>query len=84
MRLQVFSDLHVDVSAPKPIKIVDGVDAVICAGDVCEGVNKAFRVLRGLVPETTPIIFLMGNHEFYRRCVPDEIALARALAPSFL
>jgi Icc-related predicted phosphoesterase len=83
MRLQIFSDLHVDVSARKPIKIADGVDAVICAGDVCEGVDKAFRVLRGFIPETTPILFVMGNHESYRRCLPDEISLARALARGF-
>ena len=80
MKVQIFSDLHVDVSAPKPIKIADGIDAVVCAGDVCEGVDKAFRVLRGFVPAATPILFVMGNHEFYRRCVPEEITLARALA----
>jgi len=83
MKIQIFSDLHVDVSAPKPIKIADGVDAVICAGDVCEGVDKAFKVLRGFVPEATPILFVMGNHEFYRRCLPDEIKLARAIARQF-
>ena len=26
---------------------------------------------------------VMGNHEFYRRCLPDELLQARELAPSF-
>jgi Icc-related predicted phosphoesterase len=83
MKLQIFSDLHTDVAKTKPIKIADDVDAVIVAGDVCEGIEKAFRTLRTIVPDCLPILFVAGNHEFYRRFVRDEIALARKLAPSF-
>jgi Icc-related predicted phosphoesterase len=82
MKLQIFSDLHVDVAPIKPITIADGVDAVIVAGDTCEGTVRAFEHLRQIVPLTIPIVMVMGNHEYYRRFVPDELALARERAAS--
>lgn len=83
MKVQVFSDLHLDVLPIKPISIVDGIDAVIVAGDVCEGAVEAFGNLRRIVPMPIPILMVLGNHEYYRRFVPDELALARTQAPSF-
>ncbi len=83
MRVQIFSDLHVDVFPIKPITIVPDVDLVIVAGDTCEGVLRAFEHLRRLVPMDIPIVMVMGNHEYYRRFVPDELALARSQAPNF-
>jgi len=67
MRIQIFSDLHCDVYPIKPITIVPGVDLVIVAGDVCEGVLRAFEHLRRIVPIDIPIVMVLGNHEFYRR-----------------
>lgn len=46
MKVQVFSDLHLDVLPIRPISIVWGSDAVIVAGDVCEGAVEAFGNLR--------------------------------------
>lgn len=83
MKVQIFSDLHVDVMPIKKITIVDGVDLVIVAGDTCEGALKAFEHLRRIVPITIPIVMVLGNHEYYRRFVPDELAAARARAPEF-
>lgn len=83
MKVQVFSDLHLDVLPIKPISVADGIDAVVVAGDVCEGSVQAFEHLRRLVPMPIPILMVLGNHEYYRRLVPDELALARAQAPSF-
>lgn len=83
MRVQIFSDLHVDVFPIKPITIVPDVDLVIVAGDTCEGALRAFEHLRRLVPMDIPIVMVMGNHEYYRRFVPDELALARSQAPNF-
>ena len=62
---------------------MDGVDVVIVAGDTCEGVLKAFKHLRQIVPAHIPIILVMGNHEYYHRFVPDELALARSQASDF-
>jgi Icc-related predicted phosphoesterase len=80
MKIQIFSDLHVDVYPIKPITIVPGVGLVIVAGDVCEGVLRAFEHLRRIVPMDIPIVMVLGNHEFYRRFIPDELALALAHA----
>ena len=30
-----------------------------------------------------PIAMTLGNHEFYSRCVPDELTVARAKAPAY-
>ena len=83
MRGQIFSDLHLDVFPIKPITIVPGVDLVIVAGDVCEGVLRAFEHLRRIVPMDIPIVMVPGNHEFYRGFIPDELALALAHAGAF-
>lgn len=83
MKLQIFSDLHLDVAPLKPIAIAESVDAVVVAGDTCEGAVRAFEHLRRIVPVAIPIVMVMGNHEYYRRFVPDELALARQQAGSF-
>lgn len=83
MKIQIFSDLHCDVYAVKPIRIGDGVDVVAVAGDIFQGARNSFAALRRIVPEAIPIVFVMGNHEFYRRFLGEELAVAEALAPDY-
>ena len=83
MKVQIFSDLHADVLPIKKITIAEGVETVIVAGDTCEGAIQAFEHLRRIVPMPVPIVMVLGNHEYYRRFIPDELALARAQAPAF-
>jgi Icc-related predicted phosphoesterase len=83
MRLQVFSDLHADVRPPRPIEVAAGIDAVVVAGDTCEGAERGFALLRQIVPMQIPIIAVMGNHEYYRSCLPDELGEARRVAPLY-
>ena len=83
MRIQIFSDLHLDVRPIKPIAIMPGVDVAIVAGDTCEGALHAFEHLRRIVPMHIPILMVMGNHEYYRRFVQHELALARSQASAF-
>jgi Icc-related predicted phosphoesterase len=83
MKIQIFSDLHLDVHPIKPITIMPGIDLVIVAGDTCEGVLRAFEHLRRIVPLHIPIVMVLGNHEYYRRFIPDELALARSQASAF-
>jgi hypothetical protein len=49
--IQIFGDLHADVSAPPPIEIVDGVGAVVVAGDSCPSAQNALATLRRIVPK---------------------------------
>lgn len=83
MRLQIFSDLHADVAAPRSITVWSDVDTVVVAGDVCEGAERGFAWLRQIVPMQVPIIAVLGNHEFYRRCWSEELAHARSVAPLY-
>ncbi len=84
MRLQVFSDLHADVRPPKYIEVAPCVDAVVVAGDTCEGAERGFALLRQIVPMQIPIVAVMGNHEYYRcSCLPDELGEARRVAPLY-
>jgi Icc-related predicted phosphoesterase len=83
MKIQIFSDLHIDISLTKPIIIMDGVEAVVVAGDTCEGALKGFEALRRIVPNVIPIIAVMGNHEYYRRFVDKELDQARTDAAKF-
>ncbi|MDI1342719.1 MAG: metallophosphoesterase [Pseudolabrys sp.] len=83
MRLQIFSDLHADVAQPRPIAVASDIDAVVVAGDTCEGAERGFIRLRGIVPMQIPVIAVLGNHEFYRRCWSEELAQARAAAPLY-
>jgi Icc-related predicted phosphoesterase len=83
MRLQIFSDLHADVRPPKHIEVAPDVDAVVVAGDTCEGAERGFALLRQIVPMQIPIISVMGNHEYYRSCLPDELIQARRVAPIY-
>src|SRR3984893_5882487 len=83
MRIHIFSDLHLDVHPIKPITIMADVDLVIVAGDTCEGVLRAFEHLRRIVPMHIPIVMVLGNHEYYRRFIPHELALARSHAAEF-
>lgn len=83
VKLQPFSDLHADVYPIKKISIGEGVDVVVVAGDTCEGALKAFEHLRRIVPIEIPIVMVIGNHEYYRRFIPNELALAHAHAPAF-
>ena len=83
MRIQIFSDLHVDVAPIKPIVIAEAVDVVVVAGDTCEGASRTFEHLRRIVPMHIHIVMVMGNHEYYRQFVRDELAQARAQAGAF-
>lgn len=83
MRIQIFSDLHLDVHPIKPITIKNYVDIVIVAGDICEGALRAFEHLRRIVPLDITIVMVMGNHEYYRRFLLDELMLARSQAAAF-
>jgi Icc-related predicted phosphoesterase len=83
MKLQIFSDLHCDAAPTKPIAVGDGVDAVAVAGDISEGARNSFVALRRIVPEAIPIVFVMGNHEFYRRFISTELETAKAIGPDY-
>lgn len=76
MKLLVLSDLHLDFvgfSATQAGKRIDEqADAVVLAGDICEGSN-GLRWARQAFG-SKPIIYVAGNHEFYRHSI-DELLI---------
>lgn len=72
MRLQIFSDLHIDFAPGFEPRLAEPVDAVIVAGDVCEGIGDAMRFLRAHLGPVVPIVFVAGNHEYFARVRSDE------------
>ena len=69
MRLQVFSDLHLEFGPFEPV--LKKPDVVVLAGDIHDGTagvkwaKKSFR--------DCPVIYVLGNHEFYNHAMPDLI-----------
>ncbi|PKO26652.1 MAG: hypothetical protein CVU36_23465 [Betaproteobacteria bacterium HGW-Betaproteobacteria-9] len=85
MNLLVLSDLHLE-TGPLPLvqarrKVGEGADIVILAGDIGEG-SRGLRWARASFP-THAIIYVAGNHEYYRGVMEevqsDMAAVAREL-----
>jgi predicted phosphodiesterase len=72
VKIQIFSDLHADVNRTKPIAIGADVDVVAVAGDIMEGAENSFTMLRTIVPDAIPIVLTMGNHEYYHRFLGEN------------
>jgi len=69
VRLQIFSDIHLEFAEFEP-PTVDA-DVVVIAGDLhvgCEG----RKWIRRYIAEK-PVIYVLGNHEFYRHTYPNLI-----------
>jgi predicted phosphodiesterase len=67
MRLQILSDLHLEfgtISIPETVA-----DVVVLAGDIHVG-REGLRWALKQFPKT-PVIYVLGNHEFYRHSLPD-------------
>lgn len=83
MKLQILSDPHFDARPlAHPFTASPEADVVLVAGDVCQGLEQGFAWLRRTIP-TTPIITVAGNHSYYQRCLPDELAHARRVAADY-
>ncbi len=70
MRIRILSDLHVDfgtVVLPR----VDA-DVTVLAGDIRPG-KSALEWIRRNFPPEQPIIYVLGNHEFYGSAIPKLI-----------
>jgi predicted phosphohydrolase len=66
MRIHVLSDLHTEFApfAPPPVEA----DVVVLAGDVGTGM-KGLALARDWFPGT-PVVYVAGNHEYYRESIP--------------
>lgn len=67
MRFQLISDLHGNFDRVKWDKEAD---IVLCAGDVSENIQKGMSFLN---TSPNPVIFIPGNHEFYKGNFNDRM-----------
>jgi predicted phosphodiesterase len=73
MKLQILNDLHIDYPGSRGIPaLAHGVDAVIVAGDTCQGLTRAIESLRRAYPSPTEIVMVAGNHELWSRRLAFE------------
>jgi Icc-related predicted phosphoesterase len=66
MRIRVLADLHLEFQ-PVALPRVKA-DVVVLAGDTHLG-NRGFLWARETFPDT-PVVYVMGNHEFYNYSIP--------------
>lgn len=76
MRLHVLSDLHIEFAPFRPPET--DADVVVVAGDVHPGA-RGLRWLAEAFPDK-PVVYVLGNHEFYRESIPRLTDDLRALA----
>jgi predicted phosphohydrolase len=76
MRLHIISDLHLEF-APFRMPSVEA-DVVVLGGDVGVGHN-GLKWIRASIP-ATPVVYVLGNHEFYGETMPKLIGELRAEA----
>jgi predicted phosphodiesterase len=70
MRLHVLSDLHLEFG-PVEFPATD-TDAVVLAGDIHLGSDGCSWMRRRFADR--PVIYVLGNHEFYRHSLPELTA----------
>jgi len=79
MKIRVLSDLHLEFTRYQPAELPScGEDLVALAGDIGEGV-KGIQWARKAIPDR-PVIYVCGNHEFYKQDWDRLLVEARAEA----
>ena len=85
MKIALISDIHLefyrDVHQLPQLIIPEPVDILVCAGDLAPGIDG----LKWLSQSPVPVIYTLGNHEFYHSVYQhtlEEIRLAVELYPN--
>ena len=76
MRIRIFSDLHLEFEAFSPPKLE--VDVVVLAGDIDVGVGAVAWAQAQFADSA--VVYVLGNHEYYRQAVPRHLSKLKALA----
>lgn len=72
MKLWILSDLHLEVaSLERPLDVPAGAEVCVVSGDVTNSVAKGVRWLAENIP--MPVVYVAGNHEFYRNSVVEGL-----------
>ncbi|MBB4289505.1 hypothetical protein GGE16_001521 [Rhizobium leguminosarum] len=75
MKAWIFSDLHLEFPESRKQLDVPAADICICAGDILDGgVAPSVRWLGENVSKKMPVVFVPGNHEYYRASLVEGFA----------
>lgn len=84
-RIWILSDLHLRqrdaLDLVKPFTMPEA-DVCVVAGDVCERYNLSLNWLAKVVRPRMPVVFVMGNHEYYGAALQTARRNAAMLAKS--
>jgi len=76
MKIQIISDLHQEFGSTE--LAFNNADVVVLAGDVNVGV-KGVQWILNAIPDK-PVIYVLGNHEYYKGTYPKTLNKIKALA----
>lgn len=66
MKIWILSDLHLELQAPMPLPIPPDADVCVLAGDIDRPIDASIRWAAFHIADSIPVVFVPGNHEFYR------------------
>jgi len=80
MRLWILSDLHLEFGEEDFQPSIPEADVCVVAGDVMQGCGNSIRWLDRVIAPAMPVVFVAGNHEFYRGSVMEDLEWANVHA----
>lgn len=81
MKAWIFSDLHLETDRNFSLMEVPDADVCLCAGDILDGgVTESIKFLRETVAQRMPVVFVPGNHEYYRASIKESLSKGYRLA----
>jgi len=75
MRIQLYSDLHLEFASFAPVNVE--ADVVVLAGDIHIG-TQGIEWAIASIPQ--PVVYVLGNHEFYKHKHPTLVDKCKAAA----
>lgn len=79
MKIQILSDIHIDLNPNFKIELNPDAEILIVAGDISNKINTTVEVIETLAhrcineSKICKILYVPGNHDFYRSIYQDQI-----------
>lgn len=73
MKIRLLSDLHTEGGFDKALLKSQGEDVLVIAGDLAVGANATWTMLKNFAEQQPNVVFVFGNHEFYRQTYHDVV-----------
>lgn len=83
MKLWIISDMHLEFDTVALPPQIPQADVCIAAGDIHRGFKNAIGWLGTHIAPRMPVIFVAGNHEFYRGSIVEGLEEAKEAASQF-